>query len=98
VFSKSKIEANMPQLFMTYISTEGLRPRTPISVRLWFQGANGGPISLEFDDGVRISDCQQPAELQHSFDLPGVHILTAQCKAAGNPITAKIKVIVDPTQ
>jgi len=98
VFSKSKIEANMPHLFMTYTPTEDLRPRTPISVRLWFQGTNGGPISLEFDDGVCISDCQQFTELQHSFELPGVHILTAQCKAAGNPITAKIKVVVNPAQ
>jgi hypothetical protein len=69
-----------------------------ISVWLWFQGANGGPIRLEFDDGVRISDCHQYAELEHSFELPGVHILTAQCKAAGNPITAKIKVVVKPAQ
>ena len=98
VFSKSKTEANMPHLFMTYTPTEGLRPRSPISVRLWFQGANGGPISLEFDDGVRISDCQQYTELQHSFDMPGVHILTAECKAGGNPITAKIKVLVNPGQ
>jgi hypothetical protein len=96
VFSKSRAEANMPHLFLTYTPTEDLHPKTPIAVRLWFQGANGGPISLEFDDGVRISDYQQYTEVQHSFDLPGVHILTAQSKAAGNPITAKIKVVVNP--
>jgi murein DD-endopeptidase MepM/ murein hydrolase activator NlpD len=96
VFSKSETEANMPHLFLSYTPTEGLRPRTPISVRLWFQGANGGSISLDFDDGARISDCQQYTELQHSFELPGVHILTAQCQAAGNSITAKLKVVVNP--
>jgi murein DD-endopeptidase MepM/ murein hydrolase activator NlpD len=98
VFSKSKTEANMPHLFLTYTPTEDLQPKTPIAVRLWFQGANGGPISLEFDDGERISDYQQYTEVQHSFDLPGVRILTAQCEAAGNPITAKIKVVVNPAR
>ena len=98
VFSKSNCEPNMPHIFVTYTPTEGIRPKTPISVRLWFQGGSGGPISLEFDDGTRIADCKQYAELRHSFDKPGVHILTAQCQAAGNPITAKLKVIVGPAQ
>ncbi len=96
IFSKSQPEANMPHLFLTCTPTEDLRPKTPVSVRLWFQGAGGGPISLEFDDGARISECQQYQELKHSFDRPGVHILTAECKAGGNPITAKIKVVVAP--
>ena len=98
VFSKSKTEANMPHLFLTYTPTEDIRPRMPFSIRLWLQGASGGPISLEFDDGTRIADCKQYAELRHSFDKPGVHILTAQCQAAGNPITAQVKVIVGPAQ
>jgi hypothetical protein len=95
VFSKSSRERNMPHIFMTYTPTEGILPNTPITVRLWFQGRGGGPISLDFDDGTRIADCKPYAELRHRFDKPGVHILTAQCEAAGNPITAKLKVIVD---
>jgi hypothetical protein len=94
VFSKSSREQNMPHIFMTYTPTEGIRPKTPIAVRLWFQGGSGGPISLNFDDGTRIADCKPYAELRHSFDKPGMHILTAQCEAAGNPITAKLKVVV----
>jgi murein DD-endopeptidase MepM/ murein hydrolase activator NlpD len=95
VFSKSKPEANMPHLFLTYTPTEDVRPKNPVSVRLWFQGANGGPISLDFGDGTRISDCQQYQELKHSFDRPGVHVVTAQYEAAGKPVTAKLKVIVN---
>jgi hypothetical protein len=51
-----------------------------------------------FGDGTRIERCQPYAELQHRFDQPGMHILTAQCQAAGNPITTKLKVIVSPSQ
>jgi Peptidase family M23/PKD domain len=96
VFSKTKTEANMPHLFMTYTPTEGVRSGTPVSIRLWLQGANGGPTSLEFDDGMRMSDYQPYTELRHSFERPGVHVLTARCEAAGNPITAKIKFVVNP--
>jgi hypothetical protein len=46
--------------------------------------------------GACISNCQRYAELQHSFDMPGAHILTTQCEASGNPITAKIKFVVSP--
>jgi hypothetical protein len=98
VFSKSGPERNMPHVFMTCTPTEGIRPNTPITVRLWFQGKGGGPISLDFDDGTRIADCKPYAALRHSFDQPGVHILTAQCQAAGNPITAMLKVIVTSAQ
>jgi hypothetical protein len=66
VFPKSKIEGNMPHIFVTCTPTEDIRPRMPISIRLWLQSASGGPISLEFDDGTRIADCKQYAELWHN--------------------------------
>lgn len=98
VFSKSNPEPNMPHILMSYTPTENLRAKSPVSIRLWMQGTNGGPIELEFDDGTRIYDCGHVTELQHSFDLAGVHVLTARCQAAGNPITAKIKIVVNPAQ
>jgi murein DD-endopeptidase MepM/ murein hydrolase activator NlpD len=95
VFSRANPEPHMPHLFMSYEPTEGIRPQSPVSVRLWFQGGNHGPISLEFDDGTRIKDCKPYADVPHRFEQSGLHIVTAQCEAAGKPVTAKLKVIVN---
>ena len=51
---------------------------------------------MSFDDGAQISDYKSYTELTHSFNTPGIHIITARCDFEGKPIMNKIKVIVMP--
>ena len=55
----------------------------------------GGPINVDFDDGTQVADYRSYTELQHAFKTPGVHVVTAQCDAAGKPIMQKLKVVVE---
>ncbi len=84
----------MPHIFMTHTPAEDIRPDQPVSFRLWFQGANGKPLQIDFGDGTEVADYQSYSELRHSFKTPGLHIVTARCDAAGLPITQKQKVVV----
>ena len=42
-----------------------------------------------------MADYRSYTEMQHGFKTPGIHVVTAQCEAAGKPITQKLKVIVE---
>ena len=84
----------MPHIFMTYTPTQSIRPNQPVTFRFWFQGSGGGPIKVDFGDGTQVADYQSYTELQHGFKTPGVHVVTAQCEAAGKPIVQKLKVAV----
>lgn len=39
-------------------------------------------------------DYRSYAELTHRFQTAGIHIVTAQCQAAGKPIMQKLRVVV----
>jgi hypothetical protein len=95
VFSKPTAEPAMPHIFMTYTPTQNIRPDQPVTFRFWFQGSGGGPIKVNFGDGTRIADYQSNTEVQHAFKKPGIHVVTAQCEAAGKPIMQKLKVVVE---
>ena len=94
VYSRPTPEPAMPHIFMTCTPTQNVRPNQPVTFRFWFQGSGGGPIKVDFGDGTQLSDYRPYAELQHGFKTPGVHVVTAQCEAAGKPITQKLKVVV----
>jgi PKD repeat protein len=94
VFSKPAAETAMPHIFMTYTPTEDVRPDQPLRFRFWLQGSDAGPIRVDFDDGTQVLDYRSYAELPHSFRTPGIHIVTAQCQAAGKLIMQKLKVAV----
>ncbi|MBP7933160.1 MAG: peptidoglycan DD-metalloendopeptidase family protein [Phycisphaerae bacterium] len=96
VYSKLNPEKGMPHLFMTCSPTENIRPNQPVTFRLWFQGGDSGPITIEFDDGTKVTNYPSYAELSHRFTPAGIHIVTARCEADGKPITQKMKVIVTP--
>jgi murein DD-endopeptidase MepM/ murein hydrolase activator NlpD len=96
VYSRPTPEPAMPHIFMTCTPTQNVRPNQPVMFRFWFQGNGGGPIKVDFDDGTQVADYHSYTELQHAFKTPGVHVVTAQCDAAGKPITQKLKVIVEP--
>jgi len=96
IFSKADPEKAMPHIFMTYTPTQGIRPDQPVAFRFWFQGAGGGPITVDFGDATVVQDYQSYAEIQHSFRTAGVHIVTARCEAQGKPIANKLKVVVTP--
>ena len=87
----------MPHIFMTYTPTEDVRPDQPLRFRFWLQGSGAEPIRVDFDDGTQVLDYRSYAELTHTFQTPGIHIVTAQCQAAGKPIMQKLKVVVQTT-
>jgi hypothetical protein len=95
VFSQLAAEPAMPHLFMTYTPTEKIQPDQTVSFRFWFQGRGGGPIKVDFGDGTELADYQPYSELRHGFRTPGIHVVTAQCEAVGNPIMQELKVVVD---
>ncbi len=95
VYSRPTPEPAMPHIFMTYTPTQNIRPNQAVTFRFWFQGSGGGLIKVDFDDETRLSDYQPYAELQHAFKTPGIHVVTAQCEAAGKPVTQKLKVVVE---
>lgn len=94
VYSRQNPEKAMPHIFMTCSPTEDIRPYQPVTFRFWFQGASGSPISVEFDDGRKVTNYESYAELPHRFVSPGIHIVTARCEADGKPISQKMKIIV----
>ncbi len=94
VFSKPTAETTMPHIFMTYTPTEEVRPGQPLRFRFWVQGSGDEPIHVDFDDGTQVPDYPSYAELTHSFRTPGIHVVTAQCQAAGKPLMQKLKVVV----
>ena len=95
VYSRPTPEPAMPHIFMTCTPTQNIRPNQPVTFRFWFQGSGGGLIKVDFDDGTQLSDYRSFTELQHGFKTPGVHVVAAQCEAAGKPIVQKLKVVVD---
>lgn len=94
VFSKANPEKAMPHIFMTHTPTQEVRPEQAVTFRFWFQGKGGSLIKVDFGDGTQLADYRSYTEVQHSFKTPGIHIVTAQCQAAGLPITQKQKVVV----
>lgn len=98
VYSKRNPEKGMPHIFMTCSPTENVRLDQPVTFRFWFQGGDHGPITIEFDDGTKVTDYQPYTELSHRFATTGIHIVTAHCEADGKPITQKMKVLVASTR
>jgi len=92
VFSRSNPEQAMPHIFMTHTPATEVETDQPVSFRCWFQGQGNPPIELDFGDGTRVSNYRSYTEVRHRFNTPGIHIVTAQCTAAGYLITAKQKV------
>lgn len=95
VFSKAQPEKNMPHLFMSYHPTREIHADRPVTFRFWLQGQGDGPIRVEFDDGTKLDDYQPYSDIQHRFKTPGIHVVTAQCQAAGKEIEQKLKVVVE---
>lgn len=93
-FSASNPEQTMPHIFMTCTPTENVRLGQPVRFRFWFQGKGGGPMTVDFGDGIRLDDYRSYTEHAHGFQRPGIHIVTARCETDGTPITNKLKVIV----
>lgn len=98
VFSASNPEGAMPHIFMTCTPTENTRSGQPVRFRFWFQGKEGGPMTVDFGDGTRLDDYRSYTEMTHCFQSPGIHIVTASCEAGGMPITNKLKVVVTSAQ
>jgi hypothetical protein len=95
VYSRENPEKGIPHIYMSYTPTEDIRPGNLVRFQFWLQGAGGGPIRVDFDDGTHIDNYPQYSEFSHRFKTPGIHIITAQCEAAGMPIVQKLKVIVN---
>jgi len=94
VFSRPNPEPAMPHIFMTHTPTQDIRPNQPVTFRFWFQGKGESLLKVDFGDGTQLADYHSYTELQHRFKTPGIHVVTAQCEAAGLPIMCKQKVVV----
>ncbi len=79
---------------MTHTPAQDVQPGQPVTFRLWFQGKNPVPLTIDFGDGTQLTEYRSYSEARHSFKSPGIHIVTVKCSAAGHPITQKQKVVV----
>jgi hypothetical protein len=95
VYSKDKVEDVMPILFLTYWPSRGVRAGQTVYFRGWPQGEEAGDIRIDFGDGTAIEKYVPYSEVRHSFQKPGIHIVTATTTSAGFSITQKLKVIVE---
>jgi murein DD-endopeptidase MepM/ murein hydrolase activator NlpD len=93
-FSAANPERAVPHIFMTSTPTENIGLGQPVRFRFWFQGRDGGPMTVDFGDGRRLEDSRSYMEHTHGFQTPGIHVVTARCEADGKPITNKLKVVV----
>ncbi|MDP2898183.1 MAG: PKD domain-containing protein [bacterium] len=96
VYSKDKVEDVMPIFFLTYSPSRGVRVGQTVYFRGWPQGEEAGAIRIDFGDGTVIEKYAPYSEVRHSFQKPGIHIVTATTTAAGFSVTQKLKVIVEP--
>jgi murein DD-endopeptidase MepM/ murein hydrolase activator NlpD len=94
VFSKDHPEQRMPHLYMSCFPTQDVHAGQSVRFRIYPQGEVDRPIAVEFDDGLKIADYEPNREVQHAFNTPGIHIITARCQADGNEITMKQKIVV----
>lgn len=94
-FTKDKVEDVMPILYMTYAPSRGIRTGRPVYFRGWPHGEEADSIRLDFGDGGIVEDYEPYSEVPHSFDKPGIHVVTATATAAGLPVTQKLKVVVE---
>lgn len=95
VYSKDKVEDVMPILFLTYWPSRGVRAGQTVYFRGWPQGEEADDIQIDFGDGTVVEKYAPYSEVRHSFQKPGIHIVTATTTAAGFPVTQKVKVIVE---
>ncbi len=95
VYSKDKVEDVMPILFLTYSPSRGVRAGQTVYFRGWPQGEEADAIRIDFGDGTVIEKYAPYSEVRHSFQKPGIHIVTATTTAAGFSVTQKQKVIVE---
>lgn len=95
VYSKDKVEDVMPIFFLTYSPSRGVRAGQTVYFRGWPQGEEAGDIRIDFGDGTVIEKYAPYSEVRHSFQKPGIHIVTATTTAAGFSVTQKLKVIVE---
>jgi hypothetical protein len=96
VYSKDKLEDVMPIFFLTYSPSRGVRAGQTVYFRGWPQGEEAGDIRIDFGDGAVIEKYVPYSEVRHSFQKPGIHIVTATTTSAGFSVTQKLKVIVEP--
>jgi murein DD-endopeptidase MepM/ murein hydrolase activator NlpD len=96
VYSSDKVEDVMPILFLSYSPSRALRAGQTVYFRGWPQGAEAGPIRLDFGDGTVIENYTPYSEVSHSFQNRGIHIVTGTTTAEGFSVTQKLKVIVGP--
>jgi hypothetical protein len=93
VFTKEAVEDMLPTIFMTHAPTTNLAVGQPVRFRLWLQGG-GEPMRVDFGDGTLIDAYVSYSEVSHAFNKSGIHIVTAQARVGGKPITQQQKVIV----
>jgi murein DD-endopeptidase MepM/ murein hydrolase activator NlpD len=94
VYSRSAPQDVVGTLFVTYLPSSGVRVDQPVNFRLWPQGAEAENIQVDFGDGTLVRDYRPYSALTHTFQDPGLHIVTVSATAAGLPVTQKVKVIV----
>ena len=96
VYSRDKVEPVMPTLFLTCWPSRDVRVGQPVRFRGWPQGAEADAPRIDFGDGAAVEKYRPFSEAVHSFEKPGIHVVTATASSAGIPVMRKVKVIVSP--
>jgi len=94
VFTAYAPQSSIPTIFMTYTPTNGILVDQPVLFRFWLQGVKDKPIEVDFGDGTIINCYLSYSEVNHRFESPGIHVVTAQSTIDGKPIMQKQKVFV----
>jgi murein DD-endopeptidase MepM/ murein hydrolase activator NlpD len=95
VFTQATPEDSIPTIFMTYYPAKDIQVNDPIAFRVWWQGIENVPLTIDFGDGKIIKDYQSYTEVSHRFTTTGIHIVTAHGRVNGHPITQKLKVRIN---
>jgi hypothetical protein len=89
------VEDVIPTIFVTHHPSAGIRAGDRVFFRLWPQGGEVGPISVDFGDGRKLESLAPYAEVDHTFTTAGIHVVTAAATVGVMPITQKVKVVVE---
>ena len=94
VYSRPAPEDFIPTLFATYLPAAGLRAGQPAFFRIWPQGGPVGPIRIDYGDGTVIEDYAPYSAVAHTYQEPGLHVVTISASAGDLSVTQKVKVVV----
>jgi hypothetical protein len=96
VYTSDSPEPFLPAIFLTYTLTRELYAGQPVRLRGWLHSAIKIPIWLDFGDGESLPAYHSFREITHTYERPGLYVITATATAGDLPIHHRQKIVVRP--